>query len=277
MASFKEMIREGTIKRADAMKLKLEDIHVEPDFNVRIPGAELEAHIESIKDFILAGGQLPALEVRPRDEGGVWVVDGHCRREGYRRAVEAGAPIEWVEVRAFQGNDIDRVARIATSNEGLKLSQLEVAMLYKKLRGMGLEVPEIARNVNKTRQHVEATLKLADANRDVQQMVAKGDVSPGVAIDMVRRHGEKAGEKLKETVEKVKAAGKTKVTKAAVAAPKPAWHPAPTIAGLWAWKTHGEGADDKSGIAKVGENDLTRADINAAGYAWFGPLPEINL
>lgn len=268
MTSFKDMIKAGDIKRADAMKVRFADLHVEPGFNVRLGSPELEAHIEEITAYILAGGVLPPLEVRPREEGGVWIVDGHCRTAAYGRAIERGAPIEWIDVRGFQGNDVDRVARIATSNEGLKLSQLEVALLYKRLRGMGNDVPQIAKLVNKTRQYVEAALKLADANKDVQEMVATGKVSPSVAVQSVRKHGEKAGDALKGQLQAAEAKGVTKLTKSVVAAPKPAWHDKPTTPGLWAFINLDD--ETKTGVHKISEQDITRA---IGGFAWFGPLP----
>lgn len=212
--SFKSMIASGEVKRADAMKVRFSDLHLEPDFNVRLEGQALEDHIEGIKQFILDGGVLPPIEVRPREEGGVWVVDGHCRTNGYQRAIDAGAPIEWVEVRAFTGNDVDRVARMVTSNEGLKLSPLETSLIYKRLRGMGLEVQEIAKRVNRTPQHVAQILVLADANHDVQQAVVDGVVSASTAIELTKEHGENTGEVVKKLVVKAAGKGRTRVTRA---------------------------------------------------------------
>lgn len=40
--SFKQMIKDGDLKRADAMKARLEDLHEEPGFNLRAEGEELE-------------------------------------------------------------------------------------------------------------------------------------------------------------------------------------------------------------------------------------------
>lgn len=196
MNTFKDMINSGQLKRRNAMQVKLDDIHVEPGFNVRTQDERLNEHIESLKDFILGGGQPPPIEVRPREEGGVYVVDGHSRREAYTRARAAGAPIEWLPVEAFQGNDADRVARMGTSQEGLKLLPLEQAHLYKRLRGMGLDVQAIAKLVNKTPQHVGQTLTLADADVDVQQAVAQGTVSASAAVKAVKKHGSGAGAKI---------------------------------------------------------------------------------
>lgn len=215
MKSFKDMTKSGEAKRADAMKFKLSDIYIEPDFNVREESERLEEHIEDLHQFILAGGHVPPLEVRPREEGGVWVVDGFCRRAGYERAIKSGAPIEWIEVRPFTGNDADRIARLATSNEGLKLTPLELSNVYKRLRGMGLDVPEIAKRVFKTPQHVAQTLCLADANLDVQQAVAAGDIAATTAIEVVKKHGDNAGAEIVKLKAVAAAKGRTRVTRTA--------------------------------------------------------------
>lgn len=210
--SFKAMIQAGEVKRADAMKVRLDDIHEEPGFNLREEGEELQASIESLADYIMGGGIYPALEVRPRAEGGVFLVDGHRRRRALVLARERGAPIEWVNVVAFTGNDADRVARIITSAEGRELKPLEIARGYKRLAAFGLSTDEIAKRVNKTRQHVDQLMILANANTDVQQMVAAGGVSAAVAVKVARKHGEGAGKVLQQELSKAKAAGKAKVT-----------------------------------------------------------------
>lgn len=212
-ASFKQMIKDGIIKRADAMKVRYADIHVEPGFNLRERDEEFEAGIQDLTAYILGGGYIPPLEVRPHPEGrGVIIVDGHRRHIAIGRAIEQGAPIEYVSVVAFVGNDADRVARIMTSNEGVKLRPLEVAEGYKRLAAFGLSPEEIGRKVNKTRQHVEQMLILAHANRDVHALVKSGAVSASVAIEAVRKHGEKAGEFLARMLGKAKASGKGRVT-----------------------------------------------------------------
>ncbi len=212
MKTFKDMTKSGELKRADARKIKLEDIHPEPGFNVRQQGEALEAHIENLKEYILSGGQLPALEVRPREDGGVWIVDGHSRHEAYKRAKAVGAPIEWISVVPFTGNDADRIARMMTSNEGLKLTPLETAFAYKRLRGLGLDNPAIAKLVHKTPQHVGQVLLLADADTSVQQAVKDGDISPTAAVAVVKQHGDKAGEQIQVLKTKAQSKGKTKVT-----------------------------------------------------------------
>jgi ParB family transcriptional regulator, chromosome partitioning protein len=169
--SFKQMIRDGEIKRADAMKVMLSDIHEEPGFNLRREGEDLQESIDALCEFILDGGQLPPLEVRPRAEGGVFLVDGHRRSRALRQAVDMGYPAAdedgnlWVSVVAFTGNDADRVARVITSQEGRKLEPLELADGYKRLASFGWDAERIAKKVGKTRQHVDQMLVLGYRRR----------------------------------------------------------------------------------------------------------------
>lgn len=229
--SFKQMIKDGELKRADAMKARLEDLHEEPGFNLRVEGEELEESIDALAEFIFAGGQIPALEVRPRAEGGMWVVDGHRRRRAYLKLDQAGrlprAPGKenpevmkaWVSIVAFDGNDADRVARVITSQEGKKLSALELADGYKRLLAFGWTLDQIAKKVGKTRQHVEQVMTLGNANTDVQQLVASGLVSATTAVQVVRQHGEDAGKVLGGELQKAHATGKKKVTAGSMRGP----------------------------------------------------------
>lgn len=219
MKSFKQMIKDGAIKRADAMKVRIEDIHEEPGFNLRLEGEDLDASIEALAAYIADGGIVPPLEVRPREGGGVYVVDGHRRRRAYLRVrdkvCDANGEL-WVSVVAFAGNDAERVARVITSSEGRPLSLLEAAEGYRRLTVFGWTAEQIARKVGKTRQHVDQALILAHANSDVHRLVAAGKVSATTAIEAVRKHGEKAGEILSRAVEKAAKDGKGKATAGAV-------------------------------------------------------------
>ncbi|RSC25285.1 hypothetical protein EGT09_02235 [Pseudomonas putida] len=229
--SFKQMIKDGEVRRADAMKVQLEDLHEEPGFNLRTEGEALESSIDSLAEFIATGGQIPPLEVRPRAEGGVWLVDGHRRRRALLKLDAAGrlprtpnkenpAILEaWVPVIAFEGSDADRVARIITSQENEKLSPLELAEGYKRLRSFGWSVEQIAKKVAKTRQHVEQVLTVGNANTNVQNLVAAGQVSATTAAQVVREHGDDAGTVLDAELKKAQASGKTKVTAGSIKGP----------------------------------------------------------
>lgn len=223
MKTFKDMIRDGSIKRADAMKISYSDIHVEAGFNLRTLDADYWEGIKALKAHIKRGGQVPALEVRPRNEGGVWLVDGHRRHTAFGELISEGDPITTISIVPFIGNDADRVARIMTSNEGAKLKPLEVAEGYRRLAAFGLSPDDIARRVGKTRQHVDQMLILANSDHAVQKMVAAGEVSATTAVEVARQHGSNAAGVLNDA--KTKAGGK--VTAATV---KP-WTPPAKVVG----------------------------------------------
>ena len=218
--SVKSLMKAGVFKRKDGYAARYADLKVEPGFNLRADTEELREHIQGLKAAILRGEELPALEVRVAANGDTLIVDGHCRHAAMGLAIAEGAPIEWVDVVPFRGNDVDRVARIITSQGNLKLSPLEVAMGYKRLRGMGLDVNAIAQRFGKTPQHVGQALLLADANQDVHTLVAGGKVSAAVATEVVRKHGEEAGKVLAGELEKAERTGKAKVTAGTMKTPK---------------------------------------------------------
>lgn len=227
--TFNQLRDEGTVKRADAMKVRFEDLHVEPDFNLRddiesLTGdarEEAEADEESLFQHIMDGGLIPDLEVRPREEGGVFIVDGHRRHRNIGRAIAVGAPLKgmrdkegvvWVSVKPFDGDEDDRDARVITSQHTRKLRDLELARGCQRMAARGRTPEQIAKKVRLTRQRVDQLLILASASPEVHQRMRAGQVSGAVAVELVRKHGDQAGKVLEAELEKAKAAGKGKVT-----------------------------------------------------------------
>lgn len=228
--SFKQMIADKEIKRADAMKVRLEDIHIEPGFNLRDKdavdenGMTFQESLDALAEHLAEGGQVPPLEVRPRAEGGVWIVEGERRTLAYRQLDAQGrlprTPSKdnpqilefWVSVTPFEGNDADRLARVFTSNTNRKLTDLEKAHGCKRLAAFNWTPEQIAKKIGLTRQRVDQLLELANAPARVQQGVKSGEVSGTVAVELVRKHGDQAGAALEAELDKAKAAGKGKVT-----------------------------------------------------------------
>ena len=215
MNSFKQMLANKTIKRTDnGQFIRLADIHVKPGFNKRnTQDPEYLEAMGELVSYLEAGGEVPPLEVHARDEGGVWVVEGHRRREAFGLLAAAGKPVEWIHIKQFNGNDAERIARIATSASQLQLKPLERAAVYAELRALNWSDDDIAKRMGKHVSHVRSHLALIDANTDVQTMVKNGEVSATVAVQHVKSHGEKAGAVLAEKLDQAKAQGKSKVTK----------------------------------------------------------------
>lgn len=217
--SFKQMSRDGTIKRTDTgMFISLEHIHVREGFNKREDDERTRQADDDLFNYLMNGGTVPPLEVIARDEGGVWVVEGHRRRRCYARCAEEGKPVDRIHIMPFNGNDVQRLARIMTSNNQLPLSDIEQAAVIQELHNaFNQTTSEIAKLVNKSVPTVEKLLLLSTANHDVQQEVKSGTVSVDVAVNRVKEFGEKAGEVLQKDKASAAAKGKKKVTRSVIA------------------------------------------------------------
>ncbi|MGO3570823.1 MAG: ParB/RepB/Spo0J family partition protein [Serratia grimesii] len=212
--SFKQMKNNGTLKRTDSgMFIRLGDIHVQDGFNKRVDDERTHAADDDLFNHLSHGKPVPPLEVRPRDEGGVWIVEGHRRHRAYSRCRDAGKPVEWIAILPFTGSDVERIARIMNSNSQLALTPYEQSQVVKELAGFNLSPDEIAALVGKSRGTVDKLLTLTQANHDVQTLVREGSVAVDAAVDRVKEHGEAAGKVLAGDIEKAKKAGKKKVTK----------------------------------------------------------------
>ncbi|CAB3705221.1 hypothetical protein [Achromobacter piechaudii] len=228
--SFRQKILNKEIRRAHAMQIRYRDLHVEPGFNLRIPvenlsgeeRAQAEADDESLFQHIMGGGPLPPLEVRPRSEGGCWIVEGHRRYKQIGRAIDAGAPLQdedgevWIDITSFVGNDADRTARVLNSAKGRHLLSLETAFGYARLASFKWDYDRIARLDQVSPQWVAKMISLAHANSDVHALILSGAVMASTAIDTIAKHGEAAGPYLQAQLDKAKAAGKSKVTPSAI-------------------------------------------------------------
>ena len=212
--SFKQMKNNGTLKRTDSgMFIRLDDIHVQDGFNKRVDDERTQAADDDLFNHLSHGKPVPPLEVRPRDDGGVWIVEGHRRHRAYSRCRDTGKPVEWIAILPFTGSDVERIARIMNSNSQLALTPYEQSQVVKELAGFNLSPDEIAALVGKSRGTVDKLLTLTQANYDVQALVREGSVAVDAAVDRVKEHGEAAGKVLAVDVAKAKKAGKKKVTK----------------------------------------------------------------
>lgn len=218
--SIRQMLAAKVAKRADAVRVLYEEIHIEPGFNLRLGGAELEESIEALAQHIIDGGTYPPLELRVRDAGGMYIVDGHRRHAAVGLALERGAPLEdprdgqvWIPMVLFEGNDADRTARIITSAANKPLTPLEMAEGYKRLRAFGWPPTQIAKKVGKSTEHVQQLLALGDAPAPVREMVTSGKTSASHAAKTARLLGGDAAAKvLDDQYTEAQAQGASRVT-----------------------------------------------------------------
>ena len=192
-------------------------IKVRPGFN---PRPINQNHVEEMYTAFAAGASFDPLVVDVED-GDVFVVAGHHRREMYLLARERGHDVKRVEARQFRGTEAERVALTITSQQALPLTPLQLAGQYAKLLSLGWTNAEVASRVGKSAQHIRDTLALLDADSKTKKMLEKGQVSAEVGRTARRQHGAEAGEVLEADLAQAKAEGKEKVTpKLASAKPK---------------------------------------------------------
>lgn len=226
-AEFKLNLTAGSVKKAmsaagatsrDLWYVPVENIRVIKGFNVRVKDAEYKAHIRAIADSIKANGYFPSkpLEGFVVTEGGqdfVEITDGHCRLEGAILAISEGAPLKQLPVvtRDRTTSMEDLTVSLVVSNAGKPLTPYELAVVCKRLTSFGWSPKEIAEKLIFTRTYVDQLLSLMAAPAAVQELVKDGKVAASTAIDMVKKHGEKAAEVIEKAV--AGTPGKDKVTK----------------------------------------------------------------
>lgn len=190
--------------------LGVDELYVEIGYNIR----EIDqTHVEEFRDAYIAGEQVPPLAVQVTEQG-IKIIDGHHRYYGAKLAQEAGYDIR-LECKDFIGSEADRIAFMVTSSQGRALEPLERAAAYQRLINQGWEQAQIAKKVKRSITDVENHLSLLTSGDELIALVKNKEVAATTAVALVREHGASAGRVAKTELEKVKAAGKKKLTKAA--------------------------------------------------------------
>lgn len=216
----KTAMKDAGATSADLWRVRPEQLRVIPGFNGRVRNAAYDAHIETIVSSIVENGYYqdkPLAGYVAIDEDGnnvIYITEGHTRNEAIPIAIERGAKIETVPV-VIKPNGTtveDLTFALVTSNNGKPFTPYETALIVKRLVDMGTDEKVIAKRLGYTKNYVDGLLTLAGASKAVRDMVQDEKVAATLAIDMVKKHGPKAAEHLREGMVQAKAAGKTKVT-----------------------------------------------------------------
>lgn len=161
----------------------------EDGFNLRdYERPDTVAHIERLAQAWAAGAQMPPLEVKVKD-GVCYVRDGHCRLRAAKLAISRGASIRRVSVIELKGSDEEANIRLLTSNNSLKLTPIQRATGYQRLRNMGWEFAEIAKEMKTSDTHVREMIRLLSMPLKVQKWIEDGVISGIFALKMYRKHG----------------------------------------------------------------------------------------
>lgn len=199
MAEAKGDDRINSVSKVTDYQLDPRDLYIKPGLNVRMPTVALRKSIEVLARALMNGAQFPALVVFVENNR-VTVLDGHRRTAAYLLAIDWGLDIKAVRVIPFKGDEAERNAFIASSAEGMALSLLEQGKIWLRQQTLGWTTAQIAERFERSATHIGNGITLAEANYDVQMLVAEAKVTPKVAIRYLRRHGAITGEMLLQLV-----------------------------------------------------------------------------
>ncbi|HDR9474366.1 hypothetical protein [Burkholderia multivorans] len=180
---------------------------LEPGFNVRLETKKLQEVIQEYKRAYQKGALFPAIDVEVVN-GERRVRDGHLRTRAALLAIAEGTPIRRIPAREWRGTAAESTLHMLGSAEKAQLSTLEKGIGYNRLLKFGWTKAEIAEARNVSLAHIDQALMLANADADLQELVAEEMVTVNVAIDALREHGKNAGSVLREII----AAAPTEVT-----------------------------------------------------------------
>lgn len=190
----------GEMLQIDPRKLK-----VEPGWNQREEGPDLDAHIDTLAQSIAQVGVREPLRVVWKDGDG-YVRSGHCRLRASIRAIEHyKAELKTVPVIAENryATDADQVCGQIIDNSGKPLTAFETAKVLKKLIDLGWSGQDIAAKIGKSASYVSQVLDLLLLPQNIMDMVKRGEVSATLAIQTYKSLNEDAGAaaaKLREAV-----------------------------------------------------------------------------
>ena len=207
-----------SLGHSDIHKIDPRNIHVKKGWNGRdYSDVVNQAYVEQLAGSIAKIGVKEPLTVS-WENNKAWLTDGECRLRATMLAIDRGADIKSVPVKAEEryGNEADRLFYQVIRNSGKPFTPLEQAKVYKRLLDMGWQQGDIAEKSGVSNSHVSQVLSLLNMPEVVKQMVTSGKVSATLAQQTVNEHEnntEEAVQVLKDGIAIAKKQGKTRVTK----------------------------------------------------------------
>ena len=129
------------LSRSNQFSAPFDYLFVQEGFNIR--ERLNEARIRMFAESYKAGKFVPALEVIPK-EGRFQILDGHHRYYGAKIAIEEGALLARLDLVIFEGDEREAILRMMNAADSERLTALDKASGYLRLRRAGMTVEEIA-------------------------------------------------------------------------------------------------------------------------------------
>ena len=219
----------GNVGETNLTWLALDLIEEQEGFNLRdYERPDTVKHIERLAAAWERSEQFQPIEVQVID-GHCYVRDGHCRLRAARLAASRGAPIKRLPVIELKGNDQLACVRILTSNEQLKLSIIQKAHGYQRLRDFNWSDEQIASHIGMTDTHVRETLRLLLLPESIQVLLEKGVIKPFLALDLWRKYAGASEQIILDAYEARKREQVELMAKAAIAGDEPLATPAQLV------------------------------------------------
>lgn len=187
------------VTKATTFRVDPDLVIFEEGFNLRLGNKDLDADDERLFQAMKAGAFIPPIDVAIV-EGIIICRDGHRRTKAAIRLKAEDLPEYTLEARQLRGNENDAVLHmLGTGNGGRPLSPLEQGLGYLRLINMGMQIPDIALKLGVSRVTIDKGLVLAEAPKELQNMVQRGEVSSTTAINAIKE-GKEGVTALKEAV-----------------------------------------------------------------------------
>lgn len=159
------------VGRTDLYNVNPNSIIVKEGFNPRINFDENK--LDDLKNSIIANGVKVPLLVKLNNENNFVLIDGERRLRATLKAISEGAEIVSVPCRIERKtmNEIDMLTLAMTANESERLTPIEEAHAFNRLKNYGISVTDIAKKVGKSVPFVYNRLSLLDASPEVLKEV----------------------------------------------------------------------------------------------------------
>lgn len=186
--SSQKLVHEGkldkskSLSRTNQFHAPFDYLYVQEGFNIR---EKLNpARIRMFAECYKAGKFVPALVVIPKN-GRFQVLDGHHRYYGAKIAIEEGAQLARLDLEIFEGDERDAILRMMNAAESERLTALDKASGYLRLRRSGMTVEEIAEARNQSTLQIKKMLLLANAPVEIKDAVRELRIKASPAIELL--------------------------------------------------------------------------------------------
>jgi hypothetical protein len=182
---------------SDLWKVPVNEIKILDGFNVRLPGPDLDAHIDFLADSIYEEGffqhrPLAAVILEIDGKLGIYAFDGHCRLLGTKKAITMGSSVQLLPVVVQDGRNVnltDLLVQMRRLNKGKDHSPLELGILCKRLANDGLDDKVIGKRMGIKPQYVDGLVRLVNSPKPLFDAVRTNELSASDAIQMLRSFG----------------------------------------------------------------------------------------